>query len=79
MALEGTPSAKLDVLNRLQSEVAHPFDTVRHDAFTHEFARYTMAYCTTSSKVVATALKALGLNWKNFDPTIGKPLDIFKH
>jgi Type I phosphodiesterase / nucleotide pyrophosphatase len=42
MALDGPPSAELDLLNRLQSEVAHPFDTVRHDAFTHEFARYTI-------------------------------------
>jgi len=200
MALDGKPSAELDVLNRLQSEVAHPFDTVRHDAFTHEFARYTMrtkaprvlyiaygetddfahegrydqvlysaqrtdkfirelweavqadpqwkghttmiittdhgrgqtpkeawqhhaspratqgylkslntypdgivgsdavwmaaigpdinpaggkaytmADCATSSQVAATALKALGLHWQDFDPTIGKPLDIFKH
>ncbi|PHS27744.1 MAG: phosphoglyceromutase [Robiginitomaculum sp.] len=200
MPLDGNPSAELDVLNRLQGEVAHPFDTVRHDAFTHEFSRYTMrtkaprvlyiaygetddfahegrydqvlysaqrtdkfirelwtavqadpqweghttmiittdhgrgqtpkeawqhhasplatqgylkslntypdgivgsdavwmaaigpninpsagkaytmAHCATSSQVAATALKALGLNWQDFDPTIGKPLDVFKH
>jgi len=32
--------------------------------------------CASSSQVAATALTALGLDWRAFDPAAGKPLDI---
>lgn len=32
--------------------------------------------CASSSQVAATALKALGLDWRTFDPTAGAPLEI---
>jgi arylsulfatase A-like enzyme len=32
--------------------------------------------CASSSQIAATALSALGLDWRTFDPTAGEPLDI---
>ena len=34
--------------------------------------------CASSSQVAATALAALGVDWRAFDPAAGKPLDILK-
>ena len=34
--------------------------------------------CASSSQVAATALSALGVDWRAFDPTAGAPLDIGK-
>jgi hypothetical protein len=34
------------------------------------------AGCATSSQIAATAITALGLDWRAFDPTAAEPLDI---
>jgi len=34
--------------------------------------------CASSSQIAATALTALGLDWRAFDPAAGRPLDILK-
>jgi hypothetical protein len=34
--------------------------------------------CAGSNQIAATALTALGLDWRRFDATAGAPLDIFK-
>lgn len=35
--------------------------------------------CASSSQIAATALTALGEDWKAYDPTIAPPLDVFGH
>jgi len=34
--------------------------------------------CASTSQLAATALKALGLDWRAYDPAAGAPLDVFK-
>ena len=34
--------------------------------------------CASTSQIAATALKALGLDWRSFDPDAGSPLDVFR-
>jgi hypothetical protein len=37
-----------------------------------------LAGCAASNQIAATALKALGLDWRAYDPAAGAPLEIFR-
>jgi hypothetical protein len=41
-------------------------------------AQYTVANCAHNDQIAATALTALGLDWKEFDPQAGVPLSVFR-
>jgi hypothetical protein len=41
-------------------------------------AAYSLQNCAYSAQIASSALTALGLDWRAFDPTIGKPLSFVR-